>query len=114
MFWTLTSSILRIVSNILTDVVCDCDEQTDGHNNDFTRCTVRILITYFTNLGVAIADGEAIYTVYVHAIYNTVLFGLISVGFPGTPALIGWCGERTRVIRLVIADGGRTRRLWRI
>jgi len=32
--------------------------------------------------------------------------------FVGTPALIGWCDERTRVIRLAIADAGRTGRFW--
>jgi len=68
--WTLTSSRLRIVSNILIyaefcrqlsiisfnackfiDIVCECDEQTDGqtYNNDITRCTVRMMtvIKYF-------------------------------------------------------------------
>jgi len=48
------------------DIVCECDKHTNGrtYNDDFTRCTVKILIT---TLGVAIADGEAIYTIYVHA-----------------------------------------------
>ena len=30
----------------------------------------------------------------------------------GTLALIGWCDGRTRVIRLTIADAGRTGRFW--
>jgi len=51
--------------------------RTDGrtYNNDFTRCMIRKLTVSknFTNLGVAIGDGVTIYTIYVHAIYNTVL-----------------------------------------